>query len=131
MPYIKPQPSPFKTLTFRIAATAWLRHLRCRVRRCRRNGRCMGEAFLAGVPQCVRDMPSAEVNAMLTFFVDTAELATPESVAESLARATMEEEREMIAFRRRIFLSYHDELAKAGLAEPLGPPFVEAEAISP
>ncbi len=125
MPYIKPQASPFKTLTFRMAATAWLRHFRCRVRRCRRNCRCMGVEFLHGVPQCVSNMPHAEVEAMLTFFADTAEMATPEAVAENLARATTEEEREMIAFRRRFFLSYQDELARAGLAEPPGPPFVE------
>lgn len=126
MPYIpRPAPTLSSMILFRILATAWLRHFRCRVRRCRRNCRCMGEVFHRSVPQCLRDMPKVETDAMLAFFRESIKLATPERVAESLARATTEEEREMIDFQRRVFLSYHDEMARAGLAEPLGPPFVE------
>ncbi|URK86670.1 hypothetical protein LP421_20645 [Rhizobium sp. RCAM05350] len=46
-------------------------------------------------------------------------------MAAELAEAKTDDEREMIAFRRQVFLYYHGELARAGLAEPLGPPFVE------
>ncbi len=77
------------------------------------------------MPLCVREMPNAEIDEMLDFFAATIELATPEMVAQRLAQAKTDDEREMIAFRRSVFLSYHQELAKAGLAEPLGPPLIE------
>jgi hypothetical protein len=130
MPYIAPKPSLSKTIMFRVAAMAWCNHLRCRVRRCRRNSCCLGPVIYFGMPQCVRDASSAETSRMLDFLADTIDLATPERVTESLEQATTNEEREMIAFRRSIFLHYHQELANAGLAEPLGPPFVEGK-VSP
>ncbi|WP_349436443.1 hypothetical protein [Pararhizobium sp. A13] len=70
-------------------------------------------------------MPDAEIDEMLDFFANTIELATPEMVAQHLAQAKTDDEREMVAFRRSVFLCHHRELAKAGLGEPLGPPFVE------
>jgi len=125
MPYVKPSPSPLNDVTFRVAATAWFNHLRCRVRRCRRDGRCLGRQSSHGLLLCVHDMTGAELDDMLNFFVDTANLATPVMFAESLAQAKTDEEREMIEFRRQVFLYYHEQLAKEGLAQPLSPPFVE------
>jgi hypothetical protein len=124
MPYRKPEHSPAVDVLFRVAATAWLNHWGCGVRRCRRHGRCLGlDRF--GQPLCFHNMPNAEIDEMLDFFAATIELATPEMVAQRLAQAKTDDEREMIAFRRSVFLSYHHELAKAGLAEPLGPPLIE------
>jgi hypothetical protein len=125
MPYVKPENSPAIDVLFRVAATGWLNHWACGVRRCRRDGRCLGRVNRFGMPLCFRDKPDAEVNEMLDFFADTIELATPEMVAQCLAQAKTEDEREMIEFRRSVFLYYHQELAKAGLAKPLGPPLVE------
>ncbi|MBP1858714.1 hypothetical protein [Rhizobium herbae] len=62
---------------------------------------------------------------MFDFLGDTSALATPDLFAARLAEAKTDDEREMIAFRRQIFLYYHAELAKAGLAKPLGPPFID------
>jgi hypothetical protein len=126
MPYIKPPPrSPSSDVFLRVATTVWLNHLRCRVRRCRRDGHCLGRVAASGSLLCIRPMTTGETEEMLDFVTDTVELATPEAFAAGLARAQTDEEREMIAFRRRVFLYYHHELAKAGLEEPLGPPFVE------
>ncbi len=126
MPYIKPPPrSPSSEVFLRVSATVWLNHLRCRVRRCRRDGHCLGKVAASGLLLCTRPMKTGETTEMLDFVADTVELATPEELAAGLANAKTDEEREMIAFRRRVFLYYHQELAKAGLEEPLGPPFVE------
>lgn len=126
MPYIKPPPrSPSSDVFLRVATTVWLNHLRCRVRRCRRDGHCLGRVAASGSFLCIRPMTIGETEEMLDFVTDTVELATPEAFAAGLAGAQTDEEREMIAFRRRVFLYYHHELAKAGLEEPLGPPFVE------
>lgn len=126
MPYIKPPPpSPSSAVFLRVATTVWLNHLRCRVRRCRRDGHCLGRVAASGLVLCVRPMKTEETREMLNFVTDTVELATPEAFAAGLAKAKTDEEREMIAFRRRVFLYYHRELARAGLEEPLGPPFVE------
>lgn len=125
MPYIKPEIPPAIDVLFRVAATAWLNHWGCRVRRCRRDGRCLGKAGRFGLPVCVREMSDADTDEMLDFFADTIELATPEMVAQRLGQAKTDDEREMIAFRHSVFLCYHQELAKAGLGEPLGPPFIE------
>ncbi|MBW9065525.1 hypothetical protein JNB71_19665 [Rhizobium herbae] len=124
MPYRKPEKSPAVEVLFRVAATAWLNHWGCGVRRCRREGRCLGMGRF-GSPFCFRAMSDAEFDEMLDFVANTIELATPDMVAQHLAQAKTDDEREMIAFRRSVFLSYHQELAKAGLAEPLGPPFIE------
>jgi hypothetical protein len=126
MPYIKPPPrSPSSDVFLRVATTVWLNHLRCRVRRCRRDGHCLGRVAASGLFLCIRPMKTGETGVMLDFVTDTVELATPEAFAAGLAMAKTDEEREMVAFRRRVFLYYHQELAKAGLEEPLGPPFVE------
>ncbi|WP_455269600.1 hypothetical protein [Rhizobium herbae] len=125
MPYNKPQKSPSNDVMFRVAATVWSNHLVCRVRRCRRECRCLGRMNRFGMPLCAGNMKIADLTDMLDFFGDTAKLATPDLLAAELAMATTDEEREMIAFRRRVFLYYHQELAKAGLEEPLGAPFVE------
>lgn len=123
MPYVKPENSPAIDVLFRVAATGWLNHRGCGVRRCRRDGRCLDRVNSLEC-LCVY-MPDAEVNEMPDFFADTIDLATPEMVAQCLAQAKTEDEREMIAFRRSVFLYYHQELAKAGLAKPLGPPLIE------
>ncbi len=126
MPYIKPPPrSPSSEVFLRVATTVWLNHLRCRVRRCRRDGHCLGKVAASGLLLCIRPMKTEETREMLDFATNTVELATPEAFAAGLAMAKTDEEREMITFRRRVFLYYHQELAKAGLEEPLGPPFVE------
>ncbi|OBZ93639.1 hypothetical protein ADU59_20585 [Pararhizobium polonicum] len=126
MPYIKPPPrSPSSDVFLRLAATVWLNHLRCRVRRCRRDGRCLGRVAASGLFFCIRLMKPGDTTEMLDFVADTIELATPELFAAGLAMAKTDEEREMITFRRQVFLYYYSELAKAGLTEPLGPPFIE------
>lgn len=130
MPYIKPPPrSPSSDVFLRVASTVWLNHLRCRVRRCRRDGHCLGRVAGSGLALCVRPMKTGETREMLDFLADTVELATPEAFAAALAVAKTQDECEMIAFRRCVFLYYHQELAKAGLEEPLGPPFVEADRV--
>jgi hypothetical protein len=124
MPYVKPEISPATDVMLRVASTVWLNHLACGVRRCRRDCRCLGRTGKFGNPLCVAHMESREITEMLDFCGDTVELATPERVAARLAGAKTDEEREMILFRRQIFLYFHREMAKAGLEEPLGPPFV-------
>lgn len=125
MPDIKPESSPALDVLYHVAATVWPNQWDCRVRRCRRDGRCQDRASRFGMPLCVHDMPDAEIDEMLDFVCSTIELATPERVAQSLAQAKTDEEREMIEFRRRVFLYYYEELAKEGLTPPLGPPFIE------
>jgi hypothetical protein len=60
-------------------------------------------------------MKNAGVDEMMNFLANTVELATPDRLAASLATAKTQEEREMIEFRRWLFLHYHAEMAKAGL----------------
>ncbi|WP_426129852.1 hypothetical protein [Pararhizobium sp. PWRC1-1] len=125
MPYVKPEISPATEVMARVASTFWLNHLACGVRRCRRDCRCLGRTNRFGAPFCVASMESGEITEMLDFCGNTFELATPELVAARLAGAKTDDEREMILFRRQIFLYFHRELARAGLSQPLGPPFVE------
>jgi len=75
---IKPESSPALDVLYHVAATAWLNQWGCRVRRCRRDGRCQDRARRFGMPLCVRDMPDAEIDEMLDFVCNTIELATPE-----------------------------------------------------
>lgn len=127
MAYVKPQSSPAGDVLFRVAATAWHMHLTCRVRRCRRENCCTGRKHAYGTPLCTIPMPVHEVDAMLDYFATTIQVATPELLAACLAEARTDEERADIEFRREVFLYYHSERAFAGLAEPLGPPFVDEE----
>ncbi|WP_426238486.1 hypothetical protein [Pararhizobium sp. DWP1-1-3] len=125
MPYVKPEISPATEVMVRVASTFWLNHLACGVRSCRRDCRYLARKTRFGHILCVAQMEDREITEMLDFCCDTVELATPQQVAAGLAGAKTDDEREMILFRRQIFLYFHAELAKAGLIEPLGPPFVE------
>lgn len=60
-------------------------------------------------------MKNADVDEMMNFLANTVELATPDRLEARLAQAKTQEEREMIEFRRWLFLRYHAEMAKAGL----------------
>lgn len=121
----KPKDRDAGYIFFRVAATAWLNHIFCRVRRCRREGRCLGRLSRHKLVMCCRQMSDAEVSEMLEFLRNTIMMATPAMVVEHLAEAGTQEERDMVLFRRHFFLQYHAEMAKAGLEEPLGPPFID------
>lgn len=115
MSHSPPPLSPDLKVFFRVAATAWLNHVFCRVRRCRRDGQCLARLAANGEVQCFRQMKNADVDEMMNFLANTVELATPDRLAASLATAKTQEEREMIEFRYWLFRHYHSEKAKAGL----------------
>ena len=126
-----PLHSPSTDVFLRVATTVWPNHLRCHARRCRRDSHCLGRMVASGLILCIRLMKTEETQEMLDFVTNTIELATPEALAAGLAKAKTDEEREMIAFRRHVFLYYHQELARAGLEKPLGPPFIEGDRVTP
>ncbi len=115
MSHSPPPLSPDLKVFFRVAATAWLNHAFCRVRRCRRDGQCLARLAANGEVQCFRQMKNADVDEMMNFLANTVELSTPDRLAASLARAKTQEEREMIEFRYWLFRHYHSEMVKAGL----------------
>lgn len=125
MPFIPPEASPSSQFMLRVVSTVWSQYRRCRVRRCRRARQCLGMTGRYGFLRCALRMDPDEMERMVEFLADTAELATPAMVEQSLAQAKTDDERQAIAFRRNLFLYYHQELAKAGLEEPMGSPFVE------
>jgi hypothetical protein len=125
MPYVPPSFSASNDVLLRVVATAWRKHLTCRVRRCRRENCCTGRKHHYGSPMCMTTMPENETEAMFDYFASTIQVATPQLLAACLAEAKTDEERADIEFRRQVFLYYHSELAFAGLAGPLGSPFVE------
>lgn len=124
MSHVSPASTALEVLQ-RVVSTACRKHLTCRVRRCRRENCCTGRKHKYGTLMCMTFLPLDEIDAMLDDFSATAEVATPQLLAACLAEAKTDEERAEIEYRRQVFLYYHSELAWAGLAEPLGPPFVD------
>lgn len=62
MPYIPPPVLSAETQVFaRVAATAWLNHTYCRVRRCRGDGHCLGRLCKMGMLQCFRGISEEEM----------------------------------------------------------------------
>ena len=115
MSHSPPPLSPDLKVFFRVAATAWLNHVFCRVRRCRRDGQCLARLAANGRVQCFRHMKNADIDKMMNFLANTVELATTDRLAASLATAKTQEEREMIEFRYWLFRHYHSEMAKTRL----------------
>lgn len=129
MPFIPPKTTPSSQFMLRVASTVWSQYRRCGVRRCRRACQCLGMTDRHGFLRCALRMDPEEMERMVEFLAKTVELATPAMVEQSLAQAKTDDERQAIAFRRNLFLYYHQELANAGLAKPLGPPFVEDDRV--